>query len=156
MRAASRQGWALSFADICLLLLGFFVILQARQVDRGTLAGGLREAFHGQGPAPTRTELAAALLYPGEALLRPAGRAHLAAIASQAMRNNHAIRLESRGFDPAGSRLDCWELAAARTAAVARTLAEGGLPPAAIHVSIPELGGPGPQRLLIAEQRLAR
>lgn len=156
MKVASRQRWALSFADICLLMLGFFVILQARQVDHGKLAGGLRDAFHGVGPAPGRTEPAASLFYPGEALLRPDGRARLVALSSHAMRDHHAIRLESRGSDPAGSRLDRWELAAARTAAVARALAESGLDPAAIHVSIPELGGTGPQRLLIAEQRLAR
>ena len=29
---AGRQRWALSFADLCLLLLGFFVLLQAKRV----------------------------------------------------------------------------------------------------------------------------
>ncbi|WCT73637.1 flagellar motor protein [Sphingomonas naphthae] len=156
MRARVRSRWALSFADLCLLLLGFLLILQAQTVDRRKLAEGLRDAFHGAGPPPAHSELAKALFAPNEALLLPAARNRLMAMGKAAAGAGHGLRLESRGADASGNRLDRWELAAARTAAVARALAAGGVDQRRIAVSIPDLGGAGGQRLLIAETPAAK
>ena len=38
---AARSRWALSFADLSLLLLGFFVLLQANQASRDEAISGL-------------------------------------------------------------------------------------------------------------------
>ena len=155
-RARRGPGWALSFADLTLLLLGFMLILQAQTVDRRKLAEGMREAFHGAGPPPAHSEAASGLFAPGEAVLLPAARNRLERLGKAAATAHHGLRLESRGADTSGSRLDRWELAAARTAAVARALAAGGVAERRISVAIPDLGGPGGQRLLIAETPLAR
>ena len=117
-----RQRWALSFADLCLLLLGFFVLLQARP-DGRRLSAGLRAAFVKQ--AGTAYEQpAGAMFEPGEAILRPSARAALRALAGKDV----SITLVSRGTDPGTQRFDAWELAAARAAATARAIGEGGVP----------------------------
>ena len=41
----ARPIWLTTLADLALLLVGFFVLLQANQVDPGTLAAGFRAGF---------------------------------------------------------------------------------------------------------------
>ncbi|PTQ08149.1 flagellar motor protein [Sphingomonas oleivorans] len=154
MSAARSPRWALSFADICLLLLGFFVLIQAQAVDRGRLAQGMRQAFGKSAPGPT-SEAAMKLFEPGEAVLRPAARARLEALGREAARAQGGIRIESRGMDQASRRFDGWELAAARVAAVARAIKAGGLAEAQIEVAIPLMSGAeshSGQRLLITRK----
>lgn len=137
MKAAQGNRWALSFADLCLLLLGFFVLLQARP-DGRQLAAGLREAM---GAHPTRgfEQPARALFEPGEAILRPAAWSLLAPFAIADKR----ITVVSRGTDPATSRFDAWELAAARAAAVARALAQAGVAQDRIAIDLAPGDGKG-------------
>ena len=115
--------WAVSFADLCLLLLGFLIITQAKP-DPAKLAAGIRSL---PGPAaPSEASFAAARMFePGEAVLTIAGRREIAAFAARAGKSR--IRLRSAGADRATTRLDGWELAAARTAAVARALVADGI-----------------------------
>ncbi|USI73734.1 OmpA family protein [Sphingomonas morindae] len=120
---AATPRWALSFADLCLVLLGFLLLLQAQ---RGDPAASLRAAFGA--PAPLADERAAAPLFqPGEALLLPPARAMLRAAGARAVTRGARMIVESRGRDGDARRFDGWELAAARAAAVARALSEGGL-----------------------------
>lgn len=136
MSARGAPRWALSFADLCLLLLGFFVLLQARP-DAHALTDSLHAAF-GVRPPPALDVRADAWFEPGEAVLRPAARARLRAVARGADRATVA----SRGTDANAARFDGWELAAARTAAVARELAAAGIAPARIRLAIdPATGG---------------
>ncbi|MEH3106319.1 MAG: flagellar motor protein [Sphingomonas fennica] len=154
MKAAAARSprWMMSFADICLLLLGFMVLLHAQAIDGRKLAQGMRAAFGNAGPAADHDLAAGTLFAPAEAVLRPPARARLAALGRAAAAHGRGVRIESRGTDPApGGRLDRWELAAARTAAVARAVAAGGLREDAIQVSIPQLGGSERQHLLVAE-----
>ena len=127
MSAARVPRWALSFADLCLVLLAFFVLLQAERGNRAQLAVGMRAAFAGGGAPVIRTQqLAASTMFePGEALLLPAARARLAAIGREAASSGAGIRIESVGSDPASARFDRWELAAARAAAIARGIGGG-------------------------------
>lgn len=57
--APSRPVWLMTLADLALLLVGFFVLLQAsQQLDRAALARGLRAGFGGReavAPAPVPT-----------------------------------------------------------------------------------------------------
>ena len=54
---AGRPPWLVTLADLALLLVGFFVLLQANQsLDRKALADGLRAGF---GAAPTASTVAA-------------------------------------------------------------------------------------------------
>lgn len=53
----SRPIWLVTLADLALLLVGFFVLLQANQsLDRTALAKGLREGFGGGAVAEPRAE----------------------------------------------------------------------------------------------------
>jgi len=135
--AARGSRWALSFADLCLLLLGFFVLLQARPAS-APLAAGLRHAFGAHTPILLERP-ADDLFEPGEAVLRPDARPILRRFA-QSARNGALIA--SEGTEAATLRFDGWELAAARAAAVARELASAGIPEARIRVAIaPRTGG---------------
>ncbi|WP_192812897.1 flagellar motor protein MotB, partial [Rhizorhabdus wittichii] len=49
VRREISQRWVLSFADLTLLLLAFFVLMQAQAADRLKLAAGIRDAFGGDG-----------------------------------------------------------------------------------------------------------
>lgn len=140
-RPAGASGrWALSFADLCLLLLGFLLLLQAHRGDPAALSAGLRAAFGASAPARMVEEGAAPLFQPGEAVLRPAARARFAALGRSAAADHAQATIESLGSDAGGARLDAWELAAARAAAVARALQAGGLDAAAIEVSVAATG----------------
>lgn len=146
MRAATgrRQRWALSFADLALLLLGFFVLLQAKP-DGNHLSAGLRAAFGARANAAIE-QPALAWFEPGEAVLRPQARATLRDFAHSA--GKAGLIVSSRGTEADAARFDGWELAAARTAAVARALADAGIPQERIAVMIDPATGGG-QRIQI-------
>lgn len=144
MRAISAR-WAVSFADLCLLLLGFLIIAHARpEPARLTVPTPLPEA---RDHAPDRADLVASRLFePGEALLTSAGRTQVAAFAARA--GQKKIHLVSIGADLGTSRLDAWELAAARAAAVARALVASGVPEERIQLAI-DRAEARPQRLAL-------
>ena len=79
-------------------------------------------------------------------MLNARGRAFAADLARRA--GTAAITIESRGIARSTSRFDGWELAAARTAALARALVAGGVQ--ADRISLELAGAPTPgQRLLL-------
>lgn len=66
-----RAPWLVTLADLSLLLVGFFVFLQATQVDPGKLAAGIRAGFgvSEAAPAPMPVDLATATGFaPGSAI----------------------------------------------------------------------------------------
>ena len=135
---AGRQRWALSFADLALLLLGFFVLLQARP-DANHLSAGLRAAFGARADAALEAK-ANAWFEPGEAVLTPEGHRVIGDFARNGGKS--ALIVSSRGTEPNAVRFDGWELAAARTAAVARALSQAGVAQEQIAVAIdPATGG---------------
>jgi hypothetical protein len=117
MRTAPAPRWTISFADLALLLLGCLVMAHALRPAEAPIAAAA--------PASVATvELAAADLFePGEARLTAAGRVRLDELAGSAA--GRRLALASRGTDGGGARLDAFELAAARTAAIARALELG-------------------------------
>ncbi|PCD02482.1 flagellar motor protein MotB [Sphingomonas spermidinifaciens] len=46
----SRPLWLVTLADLCLLLVGFFVFVQSSQLDRRQLAAAIRKGFDGALP----------------------------------------------------------------------------------------------------------
>lgn len=128
MTTFRRSRWAISFADLCLLLLGFFVLLNASRQGPGAAVSQLSEYFGGKPGEAQLTDLTASALFePGEAMLTPKGAAQLREIGQQAIENKRRLILTSVGEDRAGRRFDRWELSAARLAAAARALRETGL-----------------------------
>lgn len=151
MSTARAPRWALSFADLSLLLLGFFVILHARAGQSAAVAQGMRAAFGNAAPAAARTEYPATRLFqPGEAVLTPAAARWLAGMGAEAAKAGRQVTIVSAGRDAATARLDGWELAAARVAAAARAVRAGGLREDRLVLSIPAMGGGAmPQTLKI-------
>ncbi len=124
---ARRNRWALSFADLALLLLGFFVLLQASNGRQHEVVSGVAQEFGA--PVPTRSDQLAArsLFQPGEALLTPAGEQALKAVAAHHKADKASVEIRSVGLDVATNRFDNWDLAAARLGAVARGLSSQGI-----------------------------
>ena len=137
--SSGGSRWALSFADLCLVLLGFLLLLQAHRGDPAALNAGLRAAFGSSAPK-AYDEIANVLFQPGEAILLPQARAHFRAIGQDAARRGAIVHVESIGTDAAARRFDAWELAAARSAAISRAISEGGLDARKVDLSIDGTG----------------
>lgn len=123
---ARRNRWALSFADLALLLLGFFVLLHAAGGHRQDIVSGVAHQFGASAERSDRLA-AAALFQPGEAMLSAAGEARMAALARDYAAKRGVVEIRSVGLDPAANRFDGWDLAAARLGAVARALTRAGV-----------------------------
>lgn len=141
MKSANAPAWAVSFADLCMLLLGFFVVLHAQSAQQSKVVAGIKHAFGGKA-APTLEAhdiRPIQLFEPGEAMLRERAREEMLLLGQRALRSGGKIRIESIGLDPGTRRFDGWELAAARTAAIARAIQAGGVSDKAITISIPAM-----------------
>lgn len=134
--------WAVSFADLVLLLLGCFVLLHAMEAaPRGSTATG--------GSPAAGIYRAADLFQPGEAVLKPEARALLRAEGRRLA--GHAVGIVSAGTAEAGGRLDRFELSAARAAAVGRALQEGGVRDREIAIAVAESADPDAgQRIMVS------
>lgn len=139
--SASTGGarWAMSFADLCLVLLGFLLMLQAHKSDPAALGAGVRAAFGVSQPS-SYDEAVSGLFEPGEAVLSAPARARFRAMGRTAALRGGVVHVESLGTDRAANRFDGWELAAARTAAIARAVEQGGLDPQRIDLTIDGTG----------------
>jgi flagellar motor protein MotB len=137
MSAFPVPRWAVSFADLTMLLLAYFVLLHS--TDERIVVAAAHAAFAGEPAAgPLVDGPADAWFEPGEARLLPQARLRLVAAARKAESEGHVV-VESVGRAPAGSRFDGWELGAARAAAVARALADAGVEEGRIEITIPAL-----------------
>jgi len=162
VRRDISQRWVLSFADLTLLLLAFFVMMQAQMADRLKLTASIRGAFGGQGPAGGGSDAkvegfsAGQIFEADEAILKPGMLARLKAIGAEAARSGARVIVASQGRDGQSARLDAWELSAARTTAVARAIRMGGVPDARIEISIPPMRASEPAKgQRISVQRFA-
>lgn len=124
--AARRNRWALSFADLALLLLGFFVLLQASNGRQREVVSGVAQQF-GAPLSQVDRLVSRGLFQRGEALLTPAGEQAVAAVAARYRSGQTLIEIRSIGLDSDTNRFDSWDLAAARLGATARALAAHGI-----------------------------
>jgi flagellar motor protein MotB len=130
--------WAISFADLIMLLLAFFVMMQAQAHDRLKMMAGIRNAFGGSVRATGVDGFtASALFQPGEAILKAEDANRFVRIGAEALKAGERVSITAQGREKGSARLDSWELAAARTAAVARAIEAGGLPENRIDIAIP-------------------
>jgi flagellar motor protein MotB len=144
--------WAVSFADLLLLLLGCFVLLHAMEASRPKPAAGAAiVASPSPAQAPVRAFNAAEVFQSGEALLTPEAREALRAEGGRLA--GHPVRIVSSGSGEQGGRLDRFELAAARAAAVGRALREGGLADGDIAISMAESGTSGTGQTIAISRR---
>jgi flagellar motor protein MotB len=141
--------WAVSFADLVLLLLGCFVLLNAMQAQRSAAAAPVTAGAPAE--APVRAFTASEAFQPGEALLTPEAREALRAEGARLA--GHPTRILSSGTGEGGGRLDRFELAAARAAAIGRALREGGLGDGEITIAMGESGAPGAGQTITISRR---
>lgn len=116
-------AWAVSFADLGLLLLGCFVMLHAMEANRPEASASPAATL--PPPRPSDRLRAAELFEYGEARLRPGAADRLRGVARRLPAGQ--VDIVSRGAGEGGSRLDRFELAAARAAAVSRALRDAGI-----------------------------
>lgn len=124
---ARRSRWAISFADLLLLLLGFFILLQASGQRRDAMLAEVRQQFGGRTMRSGAELRAGELFVPGEAMLSETGKARIARVAAELRSGSTGLEIRSQGTDPVRERFDEWDLAAARLGAVARELRARGL-----------------------------
>ncbi len=141
--------WAVSFADLLLLLLGCFVLLHAMEAQRSRAP--VPVAAGNAAAAPVRSFAASEVFQSGEALLTPEAREALHAEGARLA--GHPVRILSTGTGEEGGRLDRFELAAARAAAVGRALREGGLGEGQIAIAMGESGRPGAGQTISISRR---
>lgn len=126
MRIAAAPRWAVSFADLGLLLLGCFVFLHA--------TAGKRAAAPQAEAAVAQAGLSVdGWFEEGEARLNGRGQQEVERLA--AAHRGRSLLLVSTGTEGASARLDAFELAAARAAAVARRLEQRGVTQVAIRMA---------------------
>ncbi|MFN3472953.1 MAG: hypothetical protein ACK4ZW_02795 [Blastomonas sp.] len=135
------QRTTLSFLDLALIMTGVMAMIASVGDRHPAVADALVDSFGKPGAAlAQRTSLPIARLFePQEARLTGEGAAQIAAVARKAQAARIDIRVPVVA-EKGASRLDRWELAAARTAAIMRVLADQGI---ADHAMMPDLAQPG-------------
>lgn len=154
MRASDQTRWLLSFADLVLLLLAFFVLLHAQRANPDAVVESIGDAFTSDARPATieHRAIAEEIFAPGEAVLRPGARTAFERLAQNWARRRGTVSITSIGRDGDAPRFDGWELAAARAAALARLMRDAGMDPQAIEIVMPPSRGRegrGGQRLLL-------
>lgn len=151
-RASGQARWLLSFVDLLLLMLAFFVLLHAERADPAAVVDSIGDAFASE-PRPAAIEHrlnAGEIFMPGEAILRPEARARLNRMARGWVRQRGTLSITSLGEDGDAARFEGWELAAARAAALGRLFRAAGVDARAIEIAMPaRRGNSGGQRITL-------
>jgi hypothetical protein len=131
----ARPIWLMTLADLALLLVGFFVLIQATSHgDREALARGIRERFGGTvTPAPIPMAAAAMLNFAPASAALPSDSASLAAWARATLSDPRVALTIAGSTDGSPADVDAATgsrtvLAADRARAVAASLAAAGVP----------------------------
>lgn len=145
--APARSAWLITLADLALLLVGFFVLLQAnRELDRETLLAGLRAGFGVEDALPAPMAVAAARVEgfaEGSATADMSGAILWARDAARDPRTRIAITGSTRGARDADAATGSAAiLAADRARGAAAALVRSGVDPARILI----LTDPGKRR----------
>lgn len=136
MKTPAQPRWLLSFTDLALLLLAFFIVLHVRQNEADRIVQGIGGALGPQSLHPRVHGFAADSLFEaGEAMLRPDAHILLDG-AGKNWKPGRKLIITSTGQSSASARFDTWDLSAARTAAIARHLSQSGIPADAIDVEM--------------------
>lgn len=147
------QRTTVSFLDLALIMTGVMAMIASVGDRHLTVADAISDSFGSQAAARARTVALplATLFEPQEARLTAKGMQAIAALGGKNRQAEFAIAVPVVTQESA-SRLDRWELAAARTAAIMRVLADSGVADRAL---LPDLARPG-QGGSAAEARTVR
>ena len=135
------QRTTLSFLDLALIMTGVMAMIASVGDRHPVVAEAFSESFGTEGTARAqRIRLSLDSLFePQEARMTAGGRQAIAALGGKNRQAHFAIAVPVVA-EKGASRLDRWELAAARTAAIMRVLADQGVADSAM---MPDLARPG-------------
>lgn len=134
------QRTTLSFLDLALIMTGVMAMIASVGDRHPAMAEALSESFGSQVAPAQRVALPLGRLFePHEARLTGAGAKQIAALGAKSKHAEFGIAVPVVA-EAGATRLDRWELAAARTAAIMRVLADQGIPDDAM---VPDLARPG-------------
>lgn len=149
--APGRPAWLMTLADLALLLVGFFVFIQASQhLDQKALAKGIREGFGADAVVEDPMPVAAAAMLdfaPGSAVL-PSSPSGLIAWAREATRDPRVTLRISGASDGSTRDVDAATgssavIAADRARAIAAELARAHAVPQGRMTIVTASGGKG-------------
>jgi len=120
MRLMPANRWSLAFADLSLLMLGFVILSFVRPEPSS-------DPIAADPPSIKFEWTASSLFEPREAMLTATGRAKASEVAQVIDADTDHIRLSVKGSSDGSTRLDHWELSAARMAAFGRALKAAGV-----------------------------
>lgn len=135
------QRTTVSFLDLALIMTGVMAMIASVGDRHAAVAEAFSGSFGAQAAVRSQTVTLplAALFEPQEARLTAKGVQAIAALGGKNRQAEFAIAVPVVTQE-AASRLDRWELAAARTAAIMRVLADAGVADGAM---VPDLARPG-------------
>lgn len=134
------QRTTLSFLDLALIMTGVMAMIATVGDRHPAMAEALAESFGSQGSPAQHVSLPLGRLFePHEARLTVAGAKQVAALGAKSKNAEFGIAVPVVA-ETGATRLDRWELAAARTAAIMRVLADQGI---ADDAMVPDLARPG-------------
>jgi len=138
------QRTTLSFLDLALIMTGVMAMIASVGDRHPAVADAFAESFGKTGNAAAErvTLKLTSLFEPQEARLTARGRQAIAALGGKNRQAEFGIAVPVVASN-GSSRLDRWELAAARTAAIMRVLAEEGVADGAM---LPDLARPDEAR----------
>lgn len=147
------QRTTVSFLDLALIMTGVMAMIASVGDNHPAVAEALSESFGATAQPVQRHALSLADLFePEEARLTAAGSRQIAALAEQSKSAEIGISVPVVA-DKGASRLDRWELAAARTAAIMRVLADHGMADDALVPDLTRPGGKTGQKVAILTVR---
>ncbi|WP_017672631.1 hypothetical protein [Blastomonas sp. AAP53] len=135
------QRTTVSFLDLALIMTGVMAMIASVGDRHLAVADAISDSFGSDNAARSKTVALplASLFEPQEARMTAKGVQVIAALGGKNRQAEFAIAVPVVTQE-AASRLDRWELAAARTAAIMRVLAEAGVADGAM---LPDLAQPG-------------
>lgn len=134
------QRTTLSFLDLALIMTGVMAMIASVGDKHPAVAEALAENFGSDAEPAQQVALSLTKLFePQEARLTAAGVKQIAALGAKSTRAEFGIAVPVVA-EKGATRLDRWELAAARTAAIMRVLADQGIADSAM---VPDLARPG-------------
>jgi len=147
------QRTTMSFLDLALIMTGVMAMIASVGDRHPGAAVALAEGFGSDAAAAQQIALPLASIFePQEARLTEAGIRQIAAVAAKSKHAEFGIAVPVVS-ESGVSRLDRWELAAARTAAIMRVLGEQGIADDAMVPDLARPGGSGAKPLVLLSVR---
>ena len=133
MTIERKNRWSLAFADLSLLMIGCLVLMINTPFSSADTEKPVQGVENGKLSIILRS---GDLFENNEAMITNRGKAIIAEFVARNKDSGQHIELSLNGSDAGSARLDSWELAAARLAAVSRVMSAKGITRDAIKIGL--------------------